>query len=378
MVGGVCAGIADYFEISPVLVRGTFLVFALGTGFGFGLYPLGWALIPAAPPEDPDFRPTWRSRASGWVAAFAFVIAGALVVLTLRHTGLWLGDAIVLPLVLASCGVALILREAGSVAEPRPPGSVWQRWPGGALGVILVLAAAVVFLSRTGMFAHSHHALGGFAVLLIAFGLVFGPWLVRLGRSLDTERAARIRSQERADVAAHLHDSVLQTLALIQRRADDPREVAGLARSQERELRRWLFERSADSGTATLRSALQRAAAEIEALYKVRVEVVTVGDSALDEQLQALVAAAREAMTNAAKFAGGEEIDLYAEVTAERIEVFVRDRGVGFDPSAIPDDRHGVRHSILERMRQHHGRAEIRSEPDVGTEVELTVDRAAR
>jgi signal transduction histidine kinase/phage shock protein PspC (stress-responsive transcriptional regulator) len=378
MVGGVCAGIADYFEVNPMLVRGMFLAFALATGFGFGLYPLGWALIPAAPPEDPDFQPTWHSRMSGWVAAFAFVVGAALVVLALRHSGLWLGDAIVLPLVLASCGVALILREAGNAGEPRPTGSVWQRWPGGVLGVILVLAAAVVFLNRTGTFDHTHHALAGFAVLLIAFGLVFGPWLVRLGRSLDTERAARIRSQERADVAAHLHDSVLQTLALIQRRADDPREVAGLARSQERELRRWLFERSADSGAATLNSALERAAGEIEALYKVRVEVVTVGDSDLDDQLQALVAAAREAMTNAAKFAGGGEIDLYSEVSAERIEVFVRDRGVGFDPGAIPDDRHGVRHSILERMRQHHGRAEIRSEPGVGTEVELTVDRTAR
>jgi signal transduction histidine kinase len=206
--------------------------------------------------------------------------------------------------------------------------------------------------------------------------LVFGPWFVRLARSLASERSERIRSEERADLAAHLHDSVLQTLALIQRRADDPREVAGLARRQERELRHWLFERRDGQGAVTLAAALEQAAAEVEALHKVRVETVTVGDCPLDERLLATVSAAREALTNAAKFAGGDQIDLYCEVSDERIQVFVRDRGVGFDATAIPDDRRGVSHSILERMRQHGGRAEIHSEPGKGTEVELLMERA--
>ena len=389
MLGGVCSGIADYFDVSPVIVRVAFIAFALATGIGFALYPLGWALIPAAVPSDPKYDPDWRSRLTGWRDAFLYVLVAGIAIMVLRHTGLWLGDEIVLPLVLASCGVALILREAGSAiqqpkneleasGDPRPARSIWQRWPGSVLGVVLVLAAAGVYLNGSGSFKHSHHAGAGFLVVLIAVALVFGPWLIRLGRSLSSERAERIRSQERADVAAHLHDSVLQTLALIQRRAEDPREVAGLARSQERELRRWLFERSDSLETTTLRGALERAAAEIEALYKVRVELVTVGDWPLDEQLGALVSAAREAMTNAAKFAGGDEIDLFAEVGAERIEVYIRDRGVGFDPTAIPADRHGLRHSILERMSQHGGRAEIRSDPGEGTEVELSIQRPQR
>jgi signal transduction histidine kinase len=151
--------------------------------------------------------------------------------------------------------------------------------------------------------------------------------------------------------------------------------VAGLARRQERELRHWLLDRSEGTEAATLRAALEQAAAEVEDLYRVRVESVTVGDCPLDERLLATVSAAREALINAAKFAGGEQIDLFAEVTGDSVQVFVRDRGVGFDPAEIPQDRRGVRHSILERMRHHGGRAEVRSEPGRGTEVELVMER---
>src|ERR1700689_3643223 len=140
----------------------------------------------------------------------------------------------------------------------------------------------------------------GAAIAVVAFiaallGLLTVPWFVRLGRSLSFERAARIREQERAELAAHLHDSVLQTLALIQKRAGDPREVAGLARRQERELRSWLLKRPG----------------EAEQVHGVPIEVVTVGDAPLSGGLEAMVQAAREAMTNAAKFAGSERVDLY-------------------------------------------------------------------
>jgi signal transduction histidine kinase len=219
------------------------------------------------------------------------------------------------------------------------------------------------------------HAIGGIVLVVAALAFVIGPGFVRLARSLSAERAARIREQERAELAAHLHDSVLQTLALIQRRAGDAREVAALARRQERELRRWLFERPGTDARESVKTALQQAAAEVEETHGVPVEAIVVGDAPLDARIDALVLAAREAMTNAAKFAGSERVDLYAEVEPGRVQAYVRDRGVGFDPQVIPPDRRGVRDSIVARMTRHGGRAQIRSAPGHGTEVELSLDR---
>jgi signal transduction histidine kinase len=197
-------------------------------------------------------------------------------------------------------------------------------------------------------------------------------------RRLTVERSARIRSQERAEVAAHLHDSVLQTLALVQRRAGDPSEVAKLARHQERELRSWLAGAEARP-RERLADALRAAAEEVEEAHGVPVEAVVGGDAALDERLEALVAAAREALTNAAKFASeGGEVRLYAEIENGTAKVFVDDRGPGFDPEAIPADRRGLRESIIGRMRRHGGRVEIRSAPETGTEVELEMSAAER
>lgn len=177
-------------------------------------------------------------------------------------------------------------------------------------------------------------------------------------------------------MAAHLHDSVLQTLALIQRHAEDPAQVVGLARAQERELRHWLLGR-ADPGDepGSLRAGLERAAHDVEARHSVRVETVVVGDCPLDVRIGSLVAAAREALTNAAKFAQVAQVDLYAEAGDERVEVFVRDRGVGFDPATVPDDRQGIRSSIRQRMDRHGGQAFVRSAPGQGTEVELAMQR---
>jgi signal transduction histidine kinase len=213
------------------------------------------------------------------------------------------------------------------------------------------------------------------AVILIAFAIVAGPWFLRLARSLSFERAARIREQERAELAAHLHDSVLQTLALIQTRSGDATAVASLARRQERALRRWLFERpGAHPGKSeSAKTVLELAADEVEELHGVPIETVIVGDGPLDSRVEALVQAAREAMTNAAKFARSERIDLYAEIEPIAITAYVRDRGVGFDLDAVPSDRRGVRESILGRMRRHGGHAVIHSTLGEGTEVELTI-----
>jgi signal transduction histidine kinase len=211
-------------------------------------------------------------------------------------------------------------------------------------------------------------------VLLIGMGLVIGPWAAQTVIELRDERRERIRSQERAEIAAMVHDQVLHTLALIQRRADNPREVARLARGQERDLRNWLYKPSA-SAAERLGAAVEAAAAEVEDAYAVSVDAVVVGDCALDVPLNALVQASREAMVNAGKHAGVATLSLYAEVEPEQVSVFVRDRGRGFDPGQVDDDRHGVRGSILGRMERHGGKAEIRSSPGAGTEVRLTMRR---
>jgi signal transduction histidine kinase len=208
-------------------------------------------------------------------------------------------------------------------------------------------------------------------VTVVGLALLTGPWWMRLVTQLSEERAERIRSQERAELAAHLHDSVLQTLALIQRNADSPREVARLARGQERELRTLLYgTRPAGSSVA---DELRAAAAEVEDDYAISVDVVAVGDAAIGPALTALVAAAREAIVNAAKHAGVDRVDVYAEITEPLVEVFVRDRGVGFDPARTPADRHGVADSIIGRMTRHGGSADVRSTPGEGTEVRLSL-----
>jgi signal transduction histidine kinase len=289
------------------------------------------------------------------------------------------------PIVLATAGLALVWRPSLSLPDQLTgrhgrfsPQRLLPRHvdaPRLIIGVLLVAFACASALHSAGVFANLGKALGAVAFVATILGVLFAPSVVRQGRSLASERAARIREQERADVAAHLHDSVLQTLALIQKRAGDPREVAGLARRQERELRSWLFERHEGASEDSFKVGLERAAAEVEELHRVPVEAVIVGDAQLDARLEALVLAAREAMTNAAKFAGVERVDLYAEIDATHAELFVRDRGVGFDQARIPPDRRGVRDSIVGRMARHGGRAMIRSGPGEGTEVELSLER---
>jgi signal transduction histidine kinase len=215
------------------------------------------------------------------------------------------------------------------------------------------------------------------AVVIAGIGLVMGPWVIGLINDLTEERRARIRSEERTEVAAHLHDSVLQTLSLIQRRAVDPRVVT-LARKQERELRSWLYGRSGIDTSSSLRDRLEQEMAEIEDLHEVPIEVVVVGDTPLNDDLSALVAAAREAAANAAVHSGASTVDVFAEIGADSVEVFVRDTGVGFDPDAVPDDRRGLADSIIGRVEHVGGTATVHSSPGEGTEVELQMRRSGR
>jgi signal transduction histidine kinase len=203
--------------------------------------------------------------------------------------------------------------------------------------------------------------------------LLFGPWLWRLGEQLGAERRERIRHEERAELAAHLHDSVLQTLALIQRSADQPRRMVALARRQERELRSWLYGQQEGASTITLTDAVEGVVEEVEAIHDLSVEVVVVGDAPVDDHLRALLAATREACVNAAKHSGADEVSVYVEVEADAVHAFVRDRGVGFDPATVPADRRGIRGSISGRLERHGGYGRVTSGPGEGTEVELCV-----
>jgi signal transduction histidine kinase len=404
MIAGVCAGLGRHLDIDPLLLRIVFAAMTLASGVGLVAYLLAWMLLPAEEPTG-GTRAGAFADAVGRTGRAAFEVAlgvGLLllaVLLAFRELGLPFSDVLTWPLVLVAAGGALIWRQsvgggpaatdAAAGASPAVAGDPAQ--PAGAgesrpavisrigIGVTLVVAAAIVFLQFSGALAAATDVALAAVVVAIALVVIFAPWFVRLVTSLSLERAERIRSQERAEVAAHLHDSVLQTLALVQKRAGDPREVAALARRQERELRSWLSGAHA-RGDAEHRFAatLQAAAEEIEQAHGVAVDVVAVGDAPLDREGVALVAAAREAMLNAAKFAGGDApVAVYAEAGPERLQVFVRDRGPGFDPAAVPADRRGVRESIVGRMERHGGRAAIHASPGGGTEVELVIERGA-
>jgi signal transduction histidine kinase/phage shock protein PspC (stress-responsive transcriptional regulator) len=383
ILAGVCAGVARRLGIDPILVRVAFVVLTFAGGAGAGLYALTWALLPTE-----GGRPAPADRLAGRAQTWQVVGGAALLALSglllLRQWGLWLSDALVWPLFLAAAGGALLWHQSAAAplpsAEPREPGGLPSpRLPRDAVGraaggAALVAAAALVFLWLNGALRPARDVLLSVFVVLVAAGVILAPWWLRLVRGLSAERAERIRSQERAEVAAHLHDSVLQTLALMQKRADNPREVAGLARRQERELRAWLNGTEGVPADSVAR-ALEAAAAEVEEAHGVVVEVVAVGDAPLEPATEALVAAAREALVNAAKFAPDAAITVYAEVEDGRVQAFVRDRGPGFDLAAVPPDRRGLRESVLGRMERHGGRAMVHSAPGAGTEIELVVER---
>jgi signal transduction histidine kinase len=261
------------------------------------------------------------------------------------------------PLALVAAGIVLATSADSLGLKPRLA----------QLGaVVLVVAGIVVFVDRnTAGDATTLLAPGAVAVALL---LVLAPWAFRLVRERDAERAERVRTEERADLAARVHDSVLQTLTLIQK---DPHDARRLARRQERELRAWLYPERAATAAGTLADAVETAAAEIEELHGVRVEVVRTGDAPLDERAQALVLAAREAMANAARHAGVEEVSVFLDAGSDGVSLYVRDRGAGFDVDAVASDRRGLAESIRGRMERVGGVARIVSTPGEGTEVEL-------
>lgn len=210
-------------------------------------------------------------------------------------------------------------------------------------------------------------------VAILATALLLAPWWLRLIRQVTVERERRVREFERAEIAAHLHDSVLQTLTLIRAHASEPETVSRLARAQERDLRSYLYQERR-SPQESVAAALTAAINEVEDAHGVAIEVVTVGDVPTSPALAAAVSAAKEAATNAARHGVGP-ISVYAELTRGAYEVFVRDGGPGFDPDAVTGDRLGIRNSIIGRVQRAGGDAVVRSSPGESTEVTITVPR---
>jgi signal transduction histidine kinase/phage shock protein PspC (stress-responsive transcriptional regulator) len=397
----VCGGVAEYLHVDPLVVRLAVIVLTLATGLGLAAYLLAWWLLPL------DDRPpsTATTPPPTWLAALqrddarTIVGAGCLglgAVVLLRSAGLLADSAVTVAATLVAAGVAVVWvrtspeeRDRLLDAAARAPGSPRELLRGGpgsvarfAVGAVLVIGGGFAVLAAADAVDDAGSILLAAAVTTGGLALLLGPWIVGLRHVVGEERRARIRSEERADLAAELHDSVLQTLALIQRSAPTrPAEAVALARRQERELRSWLYGdgralRSSGDAT-TLAEALEAVAAEVESDHGIEVEVVAVGDHRLDDRAAALVGAAREALVNAARHADVAAVDCYAEVAGGTATVFVRDRGRGFDAEAVPPDRHGIDESIRGRMARAGGRATITTAPGEGTEValEIEVDR---
>ncbi len=391
VIAGVAAGLADHLGLQVGLVRVTLIVMIAVGGAGIAVYAFLWGLAPQsdAPSSARVAAASVRGRAepsaptggpqpqralgrSGWL-----IVGGGLVVLlgVVFQLGFRFDGAFWLPLLLLGVGAVFAwsqldasTRRSWGPGDPKRRGWTFARV---IAGVVMAVVGLVLLTTRGQGLADLWDVIVAVLVVLLGVGFIMTPYGVRLWRDLRAEQAARVRATERADIAAHLHDSVLQTLTLIQRRSTDP-QVTRLARAQERELRQWLF--AGDSAPAAgVASAATEVAHEVEDRYGIPVDVVLIGDAPLDADTTALVAALREALVNAAVH-GAPPISAYLEVGPERVDAFVRDRGDGFDVDLIPSDRQGVRESIIGRMERHGGTARVRS-MDNGTEVGLSLPR---
>lgn len=389
-LGGVAAGVSARIGVDVTIVRTVFVVLALAGGFGIACYLAAWLLIPAIGERTSIGSAALADRTGITLAAgLASLVTALFVLLSLVGAG-WIGS-LAWSFVISVIAIVLISRNAPAYEQ-----MTLRRLADPLIGftgdtrrsriALRALIAAVLLIAgvTTLLIGHTTTALlrplAGVALVIAAIVVVLGPWWLRVGRELVAERQARIRAEERADMASRAHNSVLQTLALIQRRATEPQQVIQLARAQERELRSWLFDGRAPGSIAsdtTFAAGVRLIQSDVEAQHGVAVEVVSVGDCPLDDDLKALLAAAREATVNAAKWSEARAISLYAEVEAGQVSVFIRDRGRGFDPAAVSADRKGLSEFVHARMLRRGGSAEVRSAPGEGTEVRLSMPRSA-
>jgi signal transduction histidine kinase len=385
---GVAGGLGERLGVDPILVRIAFAVLAIGGGSGVLLYLLAWGLSVEPEAATAPAAPVRRRPNGRQAVALGMVVFGTM--LLLRQMGLWFGDRIAWPVALAAAGAAVIWsrsddrdRARWTRAGARIPGNPVEALFSGRVGLVRIVVGGVLVAGGMGLalanqgtnLAAAGNALLAMAITAAGLLLIFGPWTSRLARQLAEERRVRIRSEARAEMAAHLHDSVLHTLALIQR-ADSSPEVVALARRQERELRAWLYAPPA-LPDGSLRPAVEAIAARVEQLHNVPVDVVVVGDAPLDERGRAMVDACQEAALNAARHSGAPLVSVYVEVEPDELTGFVRDQGKGFDPAQVPADRRGIADSIRGRVHRHGGTAVIASSPGEGTEVQIRMPRTA-
>jgi signal transduction histidine kinase/phage shock protein PspC (stress-responsive transcriptional regulator) len=371
-VAGVASGVAGYFRVSVWVVRAILLLSCAWKFSGGVAYGLLWLFLAVSPDERSG---KGKRGAAAWGAVGLWVLSAAALV-GVAFIVRWYDTSVIgtyaLEIAVATIGVGLVWR----MRDVR--GAWWLRLIGVISGVMLAwVSIAMVTASEVSSRVWSADlAVNAIVVSALLMGATLvmcvvcgAAWVVHPERA--EEREAALVAATKADMAAHLHDSVLQTLAVIQKQADDTAVVARLARAQEKELRTYLYGEALDE--ESFKAAMREVADELEATYPIRVELVSVGDHELTPALEALVAAAREASVNAAKHSGAEQVDVYTEVSGSSAQVFVRDRGKGFSPEEIGEDRMGIRRSIIGRMNRHGGRASIRSTPDEGTEIELTM-----
>ncbi|GAA4096504.1 signal transduction histidine kinase/phage shock protein PspC (stress-responsive transcriptional regulator) [Nonomuraea soli] len=369
LVGGVAGGLARQLKLDPVVIRLAFLLLGAVEGVGVVVYAVLWMITPREPHEGAPPSRDWSQLAAFTAIGIALFAFGWL-------TGASRGGVAMLPFAVGGIGALILWQQA----DPDRRTS----WVSGAtkgmrknrvrtlLGVLLVVGGAIGFLLTQGALEAARSGLIFTVVVVGGLVVIALPWLAGLWKELQLERRERIRQEEKAEIAAMVHDSVLHTLTLIQRVAHDPREVTRLARSQERELRNWLYQPAQDADT-TFAAAVRRIAAEEEDAHGIPVEIVCVGDIALDQRLDGMLKAFRQAMVNAGKYSDSPVISVYAEVEGQEVFISVKDRGKGFDMEAVPVDRMGIRESIIGRMERHGGTAKVRTEPGEGTEVMLTM-----
>ena len=371
VIAGVCGGVGARLGIDATIVRIAFVALAFAW-IGVPLYLLGWVLLPQAATvpattEADDTASAVRTAARR-AAGMALIVLGT--VLLVRHLGVALPDTLLWPALCVAFGLGIV---------------VWRVQPAAGIGraaAMRIAAGTILLALGIGAIAAANLSLSTVRDGLLSGGLVvgglaliLGPWMMVLLRDRREERRRRIRADERAEMAAHLHDSVLQTLSLVQR-SDDPARMAALARRQERELRGWLYGGGSEPDAATVRAAVERLAGVVEDRHGVVMDVVAVGDAPLDSATESLVAAAGEAMTNAARWSGSPTVSVFVEATEQAVDVFVRDRGVGFDPEEVDGDSRGIRDSIRGRLDRVGGRCDINSAPGQGTEVRLHLARS--
>ncbi len=374
LMGGVCAGIATHLDVNVWLVRAIFVGLLFLNGVGALAYALAIALIPAGNPASSQLAAPTRLAAQlnqlqskdgrdQAATIFSGVVLLALAAILVAWSRGWLESNAYMPLLIIGCGAALAWSQAEEVMHtPRSMAAIARLAAGLALAVLGVLIWLSDHTDMSGMLIGAFAAL----VMLSVVALVLAPLWLGVIRQLSQTQAAQARASERADIAAHLHDSVLQTLTLLRAQADDPQRVAALALSQERELRAWLYGDNHPTNE-NLRSEVESVSREIEQLYGVPVDSVIVGDTPATAKTRVLTSALREALANAVRH-GKPPISLYVEVSGQEVEAYVRDHGAGFELEAINSDRHGVRDSIIGRMQRHGGSATIRAR-EPGTEV---------